>query len=469
MSFNIPFKNTYVALPEGLFSRQDPTPVRAPELIAFNTPLAKSLGMTGLDDVDTITRTLSGSMVPEGADPIAQMYAGHQFGNWNPTLGDGRAILLGETNGYDVQLKGSGPTPYSRRGDGRAWLGPVLREYVVSEAMHALGIPTTRALAAVSTGEDVIRETALPGAVLTRVASSHIRVGSFQALAARQDKRGLQALFEYAAARHYPEADTPAAFLAAVIDAQARLVSKWMSVGFIHGVMNTDNCAVSGETIDYGPCAFMDDFQQGKVFSSIDRQGRYAYGNQPDIIVWNMAQLAMALLSLETNTEQAAEHYTTLVHQMPNQIKAHWKHEFCRKIGIGDVQQDDEELIVDLLAIMQRQKSDFTNVFRSLSTGSAHEQFLDPSEFDVWHNKWDARLKTESSDPMRLMAMSNPAVIARNHQVEHMITSAVEDDFTAFHRLNDALSTPYSLSETHTDLTHTPQQHERVTQTFCGT
>ena len=306
MSLHIPFENSYVGLPDRLFARQKPTPVRAPKLIAYNHDLGATLGIQGTDDEAELAQVFSGTKLVEGSDPIAQLYAGHQFGNWNPQLGDGRAVLLGESKGYDIQLKGSGQTPFSRRGDGRSWLGPVLREYIVSEAMHALGVPTTRALAAVETGETVFRERPEPGGVLTRVASSHIRVGTFQVLAARQDIEGLQALMEYSCARHYPDASTPADLLQAVIARQASLVAQWMSVGFIHGVMNTDNCSIAGETIDYGPCAFMDNFHPGMVFSSIDHYGRYAYGNQPEIVTWNMAQLATSLLPLDGNSGRSS-------------------------------------------------------------------------------------------------------------------------------------------------------------------
>ncbi|MCX8955264.1 YdiU family protein, partial [Ruegeria sp. NA] len=300
MTLTIPFDNSYARLPDAFFARQNPVPVRAPKLIAFNDDLARLLQVHP-GDVQEMAEAFAGNRIPDGADPIAQLYSGHQFGQYNPQLGDGRAVLLGETVGTDgvrrdVQLKGSGPTPFSRRGDGRAWLGPVLREYVVSEAMHALGIPTTRALAAVETGETVFRERPMPGAVLTRVATSHLRVGTFQVFAARGQLENLRRLTEYAIARHYPGVEGPMGLLRAVRDAQARLIARWMSVGFIHGVMNTDNYSIAGETIDYGPCAFMDVYHPNTVFSSIDRMGRYAYANQPDIAVWNLAQLASSLL-----------------------------------------------------------------------------------------------------------------------------------------------------------------------------
>ncbi|MFY0661208.1 MAG: YdiU family protein [Shimia sp.] len=470
MTLHIPFENTYVKLPNRLFSLQKPYPVRDPKLLAFNQPLADTLGITGTNDAQELAQVFSGTVLPEGATPIAQLYAGHQFGNWNPQLGDGRAVLLGESNGYDIQLKGSGPTPYARRGDGRAWLGPVLREYVVSEAMHALGIPTTRALAAVETGEEIMRDRPLPGAVLTRVAASHLRVGTFQALAASQDTEGLQSLMEYACARHYPEAGTPAAFLKAVVQRQAQLVAKWMSVGFIHGVMNTDNCAISGETIDYGPCAYMDTFHPGQVFSSIDRHGRYAYGNQPQIIAWNMAQLATSLLPLEDNSDQAVEEFTHIINEMPGSLRHHWQGHFAAKLGLSETTASDEALITQLLAIMTEQKADFTNSFRHLTDASVPETGLTShNDYAVWHAQWTARKTEQSSDPEDLMCQTNPYIIPRNHQIEAMISQAVSGDYTLFHHLNTALEKPFDTMAGHADLTTPPTAEEKVTQTFCGT
>lgn len=469
MSLHIPFDNSYARLPAQLFSPQIPTPVRAPKLLAFNHALADQLGITGTDDPDVLAQVFSGSKLPDGAQPLAQAYAGHQFGTWNPNLGDGRAILLGESNGYDVQLKGSGRTPYSRRGDGRAWLGPVLREYVMSEAMYALGVPTTRALAAVTSGEEVYRETTLPGAVLTRVASSHIRVGTFQSLSSKNDIKGLQALLEHSIARHYPGTSTPDEFLAAVISAQAKLVAQWMSVGFIHGVMNTDNCAISGETIDYGPCAFLDAYHPMTVFSSIDRQGRYAYANQPNIIVWNMAQLATALIPLMPDTEAAVQSFTALVHAMPAQLQAHWIELFGAKIGLQNLQEADQALVNDLLCLMAQDRSDFTNTFRALARDDAADQFVDRDGFEAWAHVWRDRLESESSDPFDTMRQANPALIARNHRVEQMIQSAVAEDLAPFERLQSALASPYDAPAEFKDLTRPPLASERVQQTFCGT
>ena len=467
----IPFDNSYAALPEAFYSRLDPTPVKAPKLLAWNAELADLLGIEGGDD-ESRAAIFAGNEVPEGAAPLAQLYAGHQFGNYNPQLGDGRAILLGEVVGSDgvrrdIQLKGSGPTPYSRMGDGRAWLGPVLREYVVSEAMHALGIPTTRALAAVSTGEPVLRETGpLPGGIVTRVAQSHLRVGTFQVFAHRGEMEHLKTLTDYAIARHYPKADGPLGLLRAVCAAQADLVAQWMSVGFIHGVMNTDNCSIAGETIDYGPCAFMDAFHQGRVFSSIDRQGRYAYGNQPQIAVWNMAQLATALLQQMDDKESAVEEATEIVHDMPDLIEAAWLRRFAAKIGITTPRAEDLDLINALLQMMQEQGADFTNAFRALGTETARDQFTDREAFDNWAETWEARI-AEEPEPQAVMQKANPAVIPRNHRMEQMIEAAVEGDMAPFERLMTALATPYA--ETDTELQRPPTEDEIVPATFCGT
>ncbi|GAA6178731.1 YdiU family protein [Shimia sp. NS0008-38b] len=470
MTLQIPFENTYAALPERLFSRQKPTPVRSPKLIAYNAALGAELGFKETQDETELAQVFSGSVLPDGADPIAQLYAGHQFGNWNPQLGDGRAVLLGESNGYDIQLKGSGPTPFSRRGDGRAWMGPVLREYVMSEAMHALGVPTTRALAAVATGEEVFRERPLPGAVLTRVASSHIRVGTFQVLAARQDLDGLRALFEFACARHYPHVSDPAEFLQSVSKRQAELVAHWMSFGFIHGVMNTDNCTISGETIDYGPCAFMDEFHPGKVFSSIDRNGRYAYGNQPDISVWNMAQLATALLPLEDNSDSAVAQFTDVVHNMPDLIRTAWRNRFSAKLGIATPAQTDEQLISRLLSIVTDKRSDFTNTFRSLTEDTWQiTELANSTEWPAWLEDWQTHLEAQPEDPKEIMSKANPIRIPRNHNVEAMIKEAVDGDYGPFFALNTALSKPFERSSEFQRYTLPPQPEETVTQTFCGT
>lgn len=468
MSLSIPFSNSYARLPDRLFARVAPEPVAAPELLAFNHPLAQSLGITGDEDIDEMAQVFGGNVLPDGADPIAQLYAGHQFGHWNPQLGDGRAVLLGEVNGFDLQLKGSGRTPFSRNGDGRAWLGPVLREFVVSEAMHALGVPTTRALAAIATGERVQRERALPGAILTRVAASHIRVGTFQALAARQDIEGLRALFDHAVARHYPKADGPLAFLESVIEAQAQLVAKWMSVGFIHGVMNTDNCAISGETIDYGPCAFLDEYHPITVFSSIDQSGRYAFGRQAEIIVWNMAQLATALVPLMPDSDEAIAEFTKAIHAMAPRLETLWSTALARKIGISSPREEDRALGNRLLKLMADQGADFTNTFAALSEGTARDQFTDREAFDLWEKDWAARL-TEESDPDTVMRAANPVVIPRNHRIEEMIAAATEGNLAPFARLMKAYAHPFERNDDFADLRRPPADSERVHRTFCGT
>ncbi|MCW9042047.1 MAG: YdiU family protein [Pseudopelagicola sp.] len=468
MTLSIPFENSYTRLPDRLFARINPEPVAAPEMLAYNHPLARTLGITGDDDMAALAQVFGGNTLPDGADPIAQLYAGHQFGHWNPQLGDGRAVLLGEVNGFDMQLKGSGRTPFSRNGDGRAWLGPVLREFVVSEAMHALGVPTTRALAAVATGETVQRERGLPGAVLTRIASSHIRVGTFQALAARQDYDGLRALFDHAVARHYPQADGPLAFLEAVIEAQAQLVTKWMSVGFIHGVMNTDNCAISGETIDYGPCAFLDEYHPLAVFSSIDQRGRYAYARQAEIIVWNMAQLATALVPLMPDADVAIADFTKAVHGMAPRLEALWAEALARKIGITAPRKDDFDLGNRLLALMAQDGADFTNTFAALVTGTARDQMTDRDAFEVWAQDWQARLASEDA-PEAVMRAANPVLIPRNHRIEEMIAAAVDGDMAPFTHLMQGLAKPYEDRPAFADLRRPPVESERVHRTFCGT
>lgn len=472
MSLHIPFDNSYARLPDRFFTRQTPVPVKNPHLVVFNAGLAQQLGISA-GDPEEMARIFAGNALPDGSEPLAQVYAGHQFGGFSPQLGDGRANLLGEVlhgdTRHDIQLKGSGPTPYSRMGDGRAWLGPVLREYVISEAMHALGIPTSRALAAVTTGEAVYRETgALPGAILTRVASSHIRVGTFQFFAARRDGPALQALFDHVVDRHYPQVQDPAGLLDAVIDRQARLVAQWMAVGFIHGVMNTDNTTLSGETIDYGPCAFVDTYHPDTVFSSIDAHGRYAYSNQPNVIVWNMAQLATSLVPLMPDQDKAVEVFTQAVHAMPDKTQSYWRASFGRKIGLAQATVEDESLITDLLSAMAHHQADFTNTFRALGDGGARDQFLDPTAFDSWETGWRKRLEGET-EPEALMRANNPIYIPRNHRIEQMIEAAVAGDFAPFHRLNTVLARPYEAQPDAEDLTRPPLPAEIVRATFCGT
>ena len=472
MTLMIPFDNTYAALPGQFYSKLAPQAVKAPRLVAFNENLGRIMGITPGEAAE-MAEVFGGNRVPDGADPLAQLYSGHQFGTYNPQLGDGRAILLGETVGTDgkrrdIQLKGSGRTPYSRGGDGRAWLGPVLREYVVSEAMHALGIPTTRALAAVETGETVWREGGLPGAVLTRVAASHLRVGTFQVFAARGDKASLRQLTDYAIARHYPEAEGPMGLLKAVRDAQSELIAAWMAVGFIHGVMNTDNSAISGETIDYGPCAFMDVYHPHTVFSSIDRGRRYAYANQPTIAVWNLAQLATALIQQMDDPEAGVEEATEIVHAMPDLTEAAWLRRFRAKLGITSAQEGDLKLVTSLLGRMAENQSDFTNTFRALAKGTARDQFTGPEAFDAWAEGWQARLEGEP-DPQAVMRRANPAFIPRNHRIEEMIAGAVAGDYALFHRLHDVLARPYDDQPDHADLQRSPLPEEVVQATFCGT
>ena len=472
MSLHIPFDNSYAALPPRFFTRQVAEPVAAPRLLAFNAGLAADLGITPGDPAD-MAAVFAGNRVPDGAVPLAQVYAGHQFGGFSPQLGDGRALLLGEVMGRDgrrrdIQLKGSGRTPYSRMGDGRAWLGPVLREYLLSEAMHALGVPSTRALAAVLTGESVYRETALPGAVLTRVAASHIRVGTFQYFAARRDLEGLAALYDYTRQRHYPQTTGPAEMLEAVIEAQAALVAKWLSIGFIHGVMNTDNTALSGETIDYGPAAFMDSYHPVTVYSSIDAHGRYAYDNQAHVIVWNMAQLATALVPLMPDTDAAIARFTAAVHAMPGKIEAARLAAFRAKLGLARAEPGDADLIADLLDLMATGQADFTNTFRALAQGAGRDQFTDRDAFDRWALRWTARLAGETDATARMLA-ANPAYIPRNHRVEQMIAAAVAGDMEPFERLLRVLSDPYREQAGAEDLALPPAPHEMVEQTFCGT
>jgi len=462
------FDLTYTYLPDGFYTPYQPEPAPAAKIVLLNHDLAKKLGLdeSWLKSKHALD-FFSGHAHGEDYTPIAMAYAGHQFGGFSPRLGDGRAALIGEfVDGanirYDMHLKGSGRTPYSRGGDGRAWLGPVLREYVVSEAMHALGVPTTRALAVVETGEPVMRETRLPGAVLTRVAASHLRVGTFQVFASRGDKIRLRALTDYAIARHYPQASGEMGLLSAVRDAQAELIAGWMAVGFIHGVMNTDNCAISGETIDYGPCAFLDDYHPDTVFSSIDHQGRYAYSNQPGIVVWNLAQLATSLI------QAAVEQATEIVHAMPGLIEAARMRRFRAKLGLTTAQPGDAGLINELLALMAQGQADFTNTFRALSSGSARDQFVDRERFDIWNDKWLARCQGET-DVKATLEAANPAFIARNHRVEQMIEAAVKGDYAPFHRLNLVLARPYDDQPDHHDLARPPEKDEVVQATFCGT
>ena len=481
MTLQIPFENTYASLPERFFAPLAPTPVANPGLIRINDRLAEDLGLDARALAsDEGLAMLSGSALPEGAHPLAQAYAGHQFGGWVPQLGDGRAILVGEVtdrNGMrrDIQLKGSGRTPFSRMGDGRAWVGPVLREYIVSEAMHALGVPTTRALAAVTTGETVMREAPYPGAVLTRVAASHLRVGTFQYFAARRDLDAIRVLTDYAIARHYPEAEGALDLLDAVIAAQAGLIAKWMSLGFIHGVMNTDNMTISGETIDYGPCAFMESYHPDTVYSSIDQFGRYAYGKQPEIAVWNLAQLATALIPLiDDDQERAVERATESVHRFADLYQDSWLDLFRAKLGLTGTEPGDAALAHDLLGVMEKAGVDFTLTFRGLAEGQdvVRNLFSDPAPFDAWAARWSARIArsdgTEKDRANRLKA-ANPVIIPRNHRVEEAIQAGLQGDHSVFERLTKALETPFDDQTDNTDLQAPARPEEAVMRTFCGT
>jgi serine/tyrosine/threonine adenylyltransferase len=487
------FSNSYAALPERFFARLDPIAVANPRLIKLNRGLAAELGLdlSALDD-QTLASIFSGNLVPEGAQPIALAYAGHQFGQFVPQLGDGRAILLGEVidragRRRDIQFKGSGRTPFSRGGDGRAALGPVLREYLVSESMHALGVPTTRSLAAVATGEPVYRGASLPGAIVTRVASSHVRVGTFEYFSARDDREAIRVLADYVIERHYPELKSTREpyleLLRAVCSRQAALIASWMHIGFIHGVMNTDNTAASGETIDFGPCAFMDAYDPATVFSSIDSAGRYAYGNQPLAAQWNLARFAETLLALiDEDTQRAVQSASAEIEAFQPKFESRWLEGMCRKLGIARAREGDLELARAWLDLMQRNGADFTLAFRGLaeladdSGGAAAELrrgFAQTSELDAWLERWRSRLADEPSPASvraHAMRQANPAYIPRNHRIEAVITAAVErDDFAPFEEMLEVLSRPYDEQPGRALYAAPPLPEERVLQTFCGT
>ncbi|HEX6693379.1 MAG TPA: YdiU family protein [Longimicrobiales bacterium] len=506
MSYTIPFDTSYARLPERFYARTQPTPVTSPRLVKLNVALAGELGLDpSFLSGDAGLAMLSGNALPGGAAGIATAYAGHQFGGFVPQLGDGRAILIGEIvdrNGIrrDIQLKGGGPTRFSRGGDGRAAIGPVLREYIISEAMQALGIPTTRALAAVTTGQVVLREGALPGAVLTRVASSHIRVGTFQYFAARGDDEAVRLLADHVIARHYPDAADASnpyrALLDGVVRAQGELIAQWLLVGFIHGVMNTDNCSVAGETIDYGPCAFLDEYDPRAVFSSIDRMGRYAYGNQPAIGEWNVARFAECLLPLiSDDDDQAVTDATESLTGYADAFERAYRRGLRHKIGLLAEHAGDVELAQDLLNLMASSAADFTSTFRRLSgvadtaeaaqatdaasaegsadAASLRELFADQAALSAWLSRWHERLQLEPATPAaRAAAMRavNPAFVPRNHRVEETIRAATEhDDFGPFERLMTVLSRPFEDHPENAAYATPPSPEERVTQTFCGT
>ena len=486
------FSNSYARLPEHFFARLSPTPVAGPHLIKFNKSLAEELGVdTRGVGPNELAAIFAGNVLPFGAEPIAMAYAAHQFGNFVPQLGDGRAILLGEVvdrNGErrDIQLKGAGRTPFSRRGDGRAALGPVLREYLVSEATHALGIPTTRALAAVSTGERVFRDRPLPGAVLTRVASSHIRIGTFQYFAARGDLEAVERLSSYVIDRHFPQArdsERPVlALLHTVLERQALLIARWMHVGFIHGVMNTDNTALSGETIDFGPCAFMDSYDPAATFSAIDELGRYAYGNQPTIAQWNLARFAETLLPLlDPDPERAIELASEAISAFSFRFQERWLAGMRDKLGLIRNEEGDLELAHALLRSMHENAADFTLTFRRLCDAAADEKadanlralFANPTAYDSWASRWRSRLAAERLElgaRARAMRSVNPAFIPRNHRVEQALDAAIEyGDFSPFAELLTVLSRPYEDQAAFADYANPPHADERVFRTFCGT
>ena len=461
------FKNTYARLPASFFENAEPSPVLQPSLIAVNDELATELGIDpGFLRSDEGLAILAGNSIPPGSEPLAMAYAGHQFGGFSPQLGDGRAILLGEIGGKDIQLKGAGKTPFSRRGDGRSALGPVLREYLVSEAMHALGIPTTRALAAVLSGELVLREQPEKGGIFTRVATSHLRIGTTQYFAARGDTNSLKSLVDYAIQRHDPDATNAFELFQAVIRKQARLVAQWMGVGFIHGVMNTDNISLSGETIDYGPCAFMDRFNPAQKFSYIDQNGRYAYANQPGIAQWNLTRLAEALLPLfDEDQEKAVTMAKGELENFPNLFDSAHLEIFSKKIGLPE--NDDRELIQILLDLMATQKADFTLTFRDLANGPEAflSNFVDQQPVRDWLVRWNATGKPETS----LMKTVNPAYIPRNHRIEEVIESAKQGDFAPFHKIHSILRKPYQEKAGFEKYQQTPSPDEVVCNTFCGT
>lgn len=481
LGFN--FDNSYIRLPDCLRARLNPIPVSAPQIAIFNRSLADTMGLNSNALAgDEGAALFSGNKIPAGAEPIAQAYAGHQFGHFT-MLGDGRALLLGEHitpsgERFDIQLKGSGQTPFSRDGDGRAALGPMLREYLVSEAMQGLGIPTTRSLAVVTTGEPVYRDTPLPGAILTRVAASHIRVGTFEYLASQKNWEAIRTLAEYTIRRHFPELiqeNNPfLCFLQAVLERQASLVAQWLHVGFIHGVMNTDNMALCGESIDYGPCAFMDRYDPATVFSSIDLGGRYAFGRQPAIAQWNLSRFAETLLPLlDTEEEKAIELANMVINSFPEVFQRFWLSGMRAKLGLFTVEDDDSVLLTELLSCMHECRADYTNTLRDLALETLPDTpvFNDP-EFTQWHGRWQARLtrQDESIDAARtLMRAHNPAIIPRNHRVEEALAAAEEGDFTVLEQLLEVLTSPYEDHPEHADYRQPPPPSACAYKTFCGT
>ena len=482
-----PFDNTYVHLPKRFYAEVTPDPVSDPKLIAWNEPLARELGLSlNLLTEKQLAAIFSGNSVPKGAHPIALAYSGHQFGNFTPQLGDGRAVMLGEVisqdgSRYDIQLKGSGVTPFSRNGDGKSSLGPVLREYIVSEAMFHLGVPTTRALAATTTGDTVYRNEPIPGGVFTRVAASHIRVGTFEFFAARNDQDGLLRLLNYSVERHYPEIkdkpNLPIAFFRKVVSLQATLIAHWMDVGFIHGVMNTDNTSVAGITIDYGPCAFMDTFNTDQVFSSIDHQGRYAYSNQPPIAQWNLARLADALLPIvRSEKTEAIKVFEKELTNFKKLYESQWLQRMRSKLGIVTEEPQDFKLISAWLEYLEKEELDYTLSFRRLSglfdESPKNHSFKKTPQFDEFENKWKARLKRQAidrSEVTKQMKKRNPIYIPRNHQIERAIQSALKGNFSVFQEMSHVLSKPFEEQAGYETYLTPPLANEKVHETFCGT
>ncbi len=477
------FDNTYSKLPDTMLSKLAPIPVKAPKVVILNHSLSKELGLDFSNTSnENLASVFSGNLLPEGSDTIAQAYAGHQFGHFT-TLGDGRAIVIGEhlsknNKRFDIQFKGSGKTPFSRNGDGRAALGPMLREYIISEAMHALNIPTTRSLAVVKTGETVMRETPLIGAILTRVAESHIRVGTFQYAVISEDKKNLKTLFDYTVDRHYPhikDSKTPALdLIKTVIEKQTKLVVDWMRVGFIHGVMNTDNMAISGDTIDYGPCAFMDTYDPETVFSSIDQQGRYAYFNQPGIAKWNLARLAESLIPLiDNNKDKAIKIATETINGFAELYKKNWFKMMRKKLGLLGEELKDESLIIDLLTWMHQNRADYTNTFCYLMNEKIKEDKIYSNQgFISWKQQWQERLKLHNNSPeksLKLMHSANPLVIPRNHKVEEALEAANNNDLNPMKNLLKILEKPYENQEGIREYQSPAPPSDKKYQTFCGT
>ena len=477
------FDNTYSKLPEYFISNTSPVPVKSPELIILNDNLAKELGLNfSLIDKKDLSKLFSGNSLPEGSKAISQAYAGHQFGHFT-MLGDGRAVLMGEhisknNERFDIQFKGSGKTPFSRNGDGRAALGPMLREYIISEAMHALNIPTTRSLAVVKTGEDVMRENTLQGAILTRVASSHLRVGTFQFIAARKSEKELKTLINYTINRHYPNIkqskNQALEFLKVMIKQQTNLVINWMRVGFIHGVMNTDNMAISGETIDYGPCAFMDTYDPQTVFSSIDQFGRYSYSNQPNITKWNLARFAECLIPLiDPNKDKAIEIATETINNFDKNYEIKWINMMRDKLGLFGQDPKDLVLILDLLTWMHKNKADYTNTFCILMNENVQKnKIYEDENFIIWKKRWKERLKLNNNNPekfLKLMRSVNPLIIPRNHKVEEALEAANNNDLSPLIKLIKILEKPYDKQQENIDYQSPAPLGNKKYQTFCGT